>query len=100
MKETKSEIANALFREATRQDLPGFKNDKISFTVKEEIVAKYEPELWNDILKYASAPGNEGLVQRRLNNAYVRGLIDEGEPLPSGVDFEAIKKSHVRRTSS
>ncbi len=59
--------------------------------------AKYDPEKFNDVMKWAVETGNEFIIQRRLTDAKILGLIDEGVSLPEGLSVESYTKISVRR---
>lgn len=83
------------FRERTGLDkfsIPG-----LSASAKEKFRAKYDPEKWTAILAWASATGNDHIVQRRLTDAKVVDLMDSGIELPDGLTVEAHVEVTVRR---
>jgi uncharacterized protein YlxW (UPF0749 family) len=59
--------------------------------------ATYTPELWPEIVKWAVASGNGHIVQRRLTDAKVIELVDNGVALPEGLSLESYTKMSIRR---
>jgi hypothetical protein len=56
-----------------------------------------EPSRWADIVKWAVSTGNDHVIQRRLTDAKVIELIENGTPLPEGLSVESYTKLSVRR---
>lgn len=84
------------FHERTRLDkfaIPG-----LSASAKEKFRARYDPERWASILAWATATGNDHIVQRRLTDAKVVDLIDSGVELPEGLTVETYVDVSVRRS--
>jgi hypothetical protein len=59
--------------------------------------AKYEPERWADIVRWAVTTGHDHIIQRRLTDAKVLDLIENGVELPPGLTVENYTKLSVRR---
>lgn len=72
--------------------------DGVSVTTKTKWRAKYEPELWGDIVKWAASSGLDYVVQRRLNDAKIMELVDNGVPLPQGLTVESYNDLAFRRS--
>lgn len=62
--------------------------------------AKYDPEKWPTIFKWAAENGNEYLIHRRLSDAKVMELVDEGIQLPEGLTTEAYPSLDFRRSAT
>lgn len=62
--------------------------------------AKYDPEKWADIFKWAAENGKEYLIHRRLSDAKVMELVDEGVQLPDGLTTEAFPSLDFRRSAT
>jgi len=60
--------------------------------------AKYAPEKWSDLVKWAVANGYDYLIQRRLTDTKVMELVDRGVELPDGLSVESYKDINFRRT--
>jgi hypothetical protein len=63
----------------------------------EAMRAKYEPDRWAEIVKWAVSTGNDHIIQRRLTDAKVLDLIEQGVELPAGLTVENYTKLSVRR---
>lgn len=74
-----------------------FANDFISVTVSDENRAKIDPAKWDDIFKWAAETGNINLIHRRVSDAKVIALIEEGVELPEGLGIDPYKKLAYRR---
>jgi uncharacterized protein YlxW (UPF0749 family) len=59
--------------------------------------AKYDPSKWADIVKWAVSTGNDHIIQRRLTDAKVIDLIENGTALPEGLTVESYTKLSTRR---
>ena len=90
-------VERELLRRAEREGVPGFKSPAGSISFGEDIRAKYEPEKWDDIVKWAAATGNQHIVQRRMTDARVLALVLEGVVLPDGLTLEPYTKVSFRR---
>lgn len=58
---------------------------------------KYEPAKWDAIMKWAIDNGFGYIVQRRLTDAKVIDLIQQGVALPDGLTTEAFTYVSIRR---
>lgn len=57
----------------------------------------YDPEKWSDIVKWAASTGHDYIVQRRLTDAKVIALVEEGVALPEGLTLESYIDISIRR---
>jgi hypothetical protein len=60
--------------------------------------AKYDPEKWADIFKWAAARDRTDLIQRRTSDAKIMELVDAGEALPDGLTVESFEQISFRRS--
>lgn len=60
--------------------------------------AKYDPARWSEIVSWAVDNGFDYLVQRRLNDAKIMELIDQGIRLPDGLSVECYSDLSFRRS--
>lgn len=60
--------------------------------------AKYTPEKWGDLVKWAAHNGYDYLIQRRLTDSKVMELVDNGVELPDGLSVESYKDINFRRS--
>lgn len=70
----------------------------ITVSIREKWRAKYTPELWPGVVEWAITHGHSHIVQRRLTDAAVMELVDNGVILPDGLSVESFKDLDVRRT--
>lgn len=86
--------------EANGQDNDGDKvtANNITVTVKQKWRAKYLPERWADVVKWAVDNGYDHIVQRRLSDGKVMELVDNGVTLPDGLTVEPYKDIDFRRS--
>lgn len=59
--------------------------------------AKYDPEKWPSIVKWAGETGNEHVIQRRITDAKILDLVKNGVALPDGLSLEAFTKVSIRK---
>lgn len=72
--------------------------DGVSISVKTKWRARYNPELWADIVQWAAANGVAYIVQRRMNDAKIMELVDNGIALPEGLSVESYQDLAFRRS--
>ncbi len=82
---------------AEQTGLSSFSNDRITVSLKEDFVAGYDPDQWNELVAWAVETGNLQLIQRRISTKPVKELIDNGCEIPAGVRLEPTTKVNVRR---
>jgi hypothetical protein len=58
---------------------------------------RYEPERWNEILKWAVDTGNLHIIQRRTSDTKVIELVTNGVALPEGLTLETYTDISIRR---
>ena len=84
------------YHEATGTEKISAGGMSISFN-PEALRAKYDPDKWSGIVRWAAETGNDFIIQRRLTDAKVVSLIESGVPLPDGLDVETYLKINIRR---
>lgn len=72
--------------------------DGVSISTKTKWRARYDPDLWGDIVKWAAANGVAYIVQRRMNDAKIMELVDNGVALPEGLSVESYQDLAFRRS--
>jgi hypothetical protein len=72
--------------------------DGVSISTKTKWRARYDPDLWGDIVKWAAANGVAYIVQRRMNDAKIMELVDNGIALPEGLSVESYQDLAFRRS--
>jgi phage shock protein A len=93
----KSQLEAALMHAHEEQGVDSFKGGGLTVSFAQAFRAKYEPEKWTSIVKWAVETGNEHLIQRRLTDTKVVELVDGGIALPDGLNLEGYTKISVRR---
>lgn len=59
--------------------------------------ARYDPEKWIDIVKWAVDTNNLQIIQRSTSDAKIVDLVVHGTPLPEGLTLENYVKISCRR---
>ncbi len=72
--------------------------DGVSISIKTKWRARYDPDLWADIMKWAATNGVSYILQRRLNDAKIMELVDNGIALPEGLSVESYQDLAFRRS--
>lgn len=83
--------------ESERVGVSKFSGDGISVSVEQDIRVSYEPEKWDDLLRWAVETGNTSVVQRRVGEAAIKSMVDAGMGQPPGVKLSPYTKVSVRR---
>jgi len=97
LKKERAAIESQLKDAAEAAGVDSFSNSRISVSLKEDFIAAYEPDQWNDLVKWAADTGNFQLIQRRISTKPVKELIDNGCEIPAGVRLEPTTRINVRR---
>lgn len=95
--EHEASLQAALLDWHAETNLESVKGGGLSVSFKPDFRAKYTPELWPEIVKWAVATGNDHIIQRRITDAKVIELVDNGVALPDGLNLEAYVKLNIRR---
>jgi len=70
----------------------------LSITRKEELVADYDPEQFEEIFKWCAESGRYDFIQRRVSSGKIREHVQSGGALPKGLTLTPITKILTRRT--
>ena len=70
----------------------------LSLTVKEDLVATYDPEKFEEIFKWCASQNRYDFIQRRMSNAKIREFVESGGGLPEGLTLSPITKVSFRRS--
>ena len=97
LKEARRNIETALQRDAEQNGVDSFRNELITVTIREDFIASYDPDHWDDLVKWAGDTGNTHIIQRRVSTKPIQELIDNGSELPAGVRLEPQIKLTARR---
>lgn len=79
-------------------DIESVAADGLNVKRVEKWRAKYDPARWSEIVSWAVSNGFDYLVQRRLNDAKIMELIDQGIRLPDGLSVECYSDLSFRRS--
>ena len=94
----RAEIEKEILDHATASGLQQFATDDLSVTVDLHAMrCRYDPERWDELMKWAVGLERCDLIQRRLNDAKILDLIDNGMALPDGLSVETYGKVSARR---
>lgn len=66
-------------------------------TIRQKWRAGYEPDKWSDIVRWCVENGYDYLIQRRLSDAKVMDLVDNGISLPDGLQVSPYEDVDFRR---
>lgn len=97
LKDARRDIEDSLRRDAEQQGVDSFRNELVTVTIREDFVASYDPDHWDDLVRWAGETGNTHIIQRRISTKPIQELIDNGSELPAGVRLEPQTKVTVRR---
>ncbi len=70
----------------------------LSLSIKEELVAEYDPQKFEEIFKWCSDQNRYDFIQRRMSSAKIREYVDSGGGLPEGLSLSPITKVGFRRS--
>lgn len=73
-------------------------NTPISVTISDKHIVGYDPERWDELLKWAVDTNNGHIVQRRITDSRVWQLASEGVELPDGLELDTVRIVRPRRT--
>ena len=97
LKKQKDRLEYELKKSSEETGITSFSSDRLSVSVKEEMVVGYDPAYWNELVEWAVRTGNQHVIQRRVSTRPILELIDNGVELPIGVRLEPVTKINVRR---
>lgn len=76
-------------------------NERVSVTMGQKWRAGYDPDKWPAIMEALISSGYGHVVQRRLTDAKVIEMFENGIPLPDGLTLEPFPElSHKRLTAA
>ena len=70
----------------------------LSLSIKEELVADYDPQMFEEIFKWCADQNRYDFIQRRMSSAKIREFVDSGGGLPEGLTLSPITKVAFRRS--
>jgi hypothetical protein len=69
----------------------------LTLSIKEELVAEYDPEKFENIFKWCADQDRYDFIQRRMSSAKIREFVDSGGALPEGLTLAPLTKVAFRR---
>jgi hypothetical protein len=98
LSERKSRIERELMQFHESTGLESCSGAGMSVTFNDDAMrAKYDPEQWPGIVKWAVESGHDYIIQRRLTDAKILDLVANGVALPEGLTLEPFVKMNIRR---
>lgn len=97
LNERESELEAKLIEYHKVTEVSNVGDENLSVTFGESLRFSYDPEKWDEIVHSLDRNGKLYCVQRRLNDAKLRELIENGEELPEGLRTESYVKVSIRR---
>lgn len=91
----RSELRQEILRAMESQGMESFKTDRITLTVKEEMVPQVTN--WPGIFSWIASSGRWDLIRKQLNTGPFKELIENGEALPDGLEAVAVRNLNNRR---
>ena len=70
----------------------------LALSIKEELVADYDPEKFENIFKWCADQDRYDFIQRRMSSAKIREFVDSGGALPEGLTLAPLTKVAFRRS--
>lgn len=92
-----SELERFIIAQSEATGSKTFGDAAVSVSISSDLRPAYDPEKWEDIVRWATATGNFGIVQRRLGDKVLKSILDSGGEIPPGVRFDPFTKVSVRR---
>lgn len=89
------ELRIAILRRMEEEGLESFKDDCITLTVKEEMTPKVAD--WTKVFPWIYQSGKLELLRKQLNSGPFKEMIENGEPLPDGLEAVSVKTLNNRR---
>ena len=98
--ERKAEIERALLEYQKATGVEALKGGGMSVTFDADAMrAKYDPERWDAIIRWAVEQNQTHIIQRRMTDAKVIDLVNTGVALPDGLTLEPYVKLSTRRVN-
>ena len=70
----------------------------LSLSIKEDLVAEYDPEKFEEIFKWCASQDRYDFIQRRMSSARIKEFVDSGGALPEGLTLAPLTKVVFRRS--
>lgn len=92
-----AELEAFIIDESERHGSEKFALPEVVVSVKSDIRAAYDPERWEDYVRWCAETGNFACIQRRLGEKALKEMLDAGCEIPEFIRFEPYRKVSVRR---
>lgn len=100
LQERKAELEGSLLRMHETTGLEKLTGGGMSVSFGQKFRARYDPERYAGVLRWAVDTGNEHIIQRRFTDSKVEELVMNGVALPEGLTLEAYAAISTRRVNS
>ena len=70
----------------------------LTLSIKEDLVADYDPEKFEEIFKWCAEQSRHDFIQRRMSSAKIKEFVESGGGLPEGLTLSPITKVAFRRS--
>lgn len=70
----------------------------LALTIREDLVAEYNPEKFEEIFKWCAEHNRYDFIQRRMSSAKIKEFVESGGGLPEGLTLSPITKVAFRRS--
>ena len=97
LKKNRYAIERDLIHQAESAGLEKLANDRLTVSVREELNAGYDPDHWNELIRWAVEHDAEHIIQRRLSSKPIQELAATGVALPDFIRLEPVTRLNVRR---
>lgn len=95
-----ADVDEALMKQLRDSGQTKASDDRVTVSITDKMRAKYDPEKWPAIMESLVKAGYGHVVQRRLTDAKVIEMIENGVELPDGLTVESYPDLSFRRTNA
>jgi hypothetical protein len=93
----KNDLKSAIRHMMTEQGLDRTSSSGLTLSVVTKLKARCEPDKWPSVVRWAVENGYDHIVQRRLTDAKVLELVDNGIALPDGLGVETYPDLSIKK---
>jgi len=97
LKKQRAAVEARIKRQAESDGLTSYSSDNITVSVRDDLVAGYDPDHWPELIRWAVSTNNEHVIQRRLSTKPICEIAANGTPLPDFIRLESVTRLNVRR---
>lgn len=95
-----ADVDAALMKQLRESGQTKASDDRVTVSVKTGWRAKYDPEQWPAIMEELVKSGHGHIIQRRLTDAKVVEMAENGVALPAGLSLESFDNLSFKRLTS